>query len=790
MGIRFVFRSSLGRALAAVIVFASLSSPAARGQQASVSAWDSAHFRIWGYIPYWTSSSQISGFATNGMYQHVSDVLYFGGYRPNSTGQIAAASSSYATALTTIRSQAQTNGFRLHLSMFEVNGTLGTDPTWESIIANPTYRATFVSQLKTLMLGGAGTADDITGFNFDWERPSSATEWGDYTQLARELRAAFKDPSTPTTNGWEVSVCDYGSTASSWDDTTLFDAKVYDQLMIMGYHYGASSYASFAAGKRNLTQQGAAKAFSNSQLTVGVGTWGDGATTEPTVSLIQIAAQNPNLPYDALTYTGTIGSTTGTWNIESRKQVREKTQFALDNGMPGTFTWTLHYDATNNLGLHRVMQHYAMVKTNTPDLNLDGKVNATDAAIMANNQGMARTNTGLTTAAQFDAFYLGANWENGDHDGNGFVNQADADWLAGRYTALGVNLPDRLAYSGTFEAYSNPIGIAGRWRAGRNAQNKLEETGNFKQEAANYLTFSGTGAGNNRRSNSFITIRNQSAAESTAAVNGQVRSLQADLAANIDLGQNEETYFTFLVRENAGSLTAAQLSSSNRKLTLDFLDAGGTKQFDFAIRGLQQQLAIESVADAGGESASGGGFSSNVAFLVVGKLSGNGAGANTLQASLFPSGSLVANFTDPAFQWMLSAQSSAAYNPVITNLQFTSTADSNFTISNVWVGSAAAILPPTLTSQGDFNQDGQVDAADFIVWRNTMGQTGANLGADANGDNQVDASDLTMWRSHYGMTVTAAAAGFAEGASVPEPAAWLALATGSAALMVVRIRFA
>ena len=103
--------------------------------------------------------------------------------------------------------------------MFEVTGGQ-TDATWESIIASPTNRANFISQLKTIMLGGAGTADDIEGFNFDWERPNTAAEWGNYTQLARELRTAFEDPLTPTTNNWEISVCDYGSTDSGWDDTT------------------------------------------------------------------------------------------------------------------------------------------------------------------------------------------------------------------------------------------------------------------------------------------------------------------------------------------------------------------------------------------------------------------------------------------------------------------------------------------------------------------------------------------------------------------------------------------
>src|SRR5262249_19135697 len=162
-----------------------------------------------------------------------------------------------------------------------------------------------------------------------------------------------------------------------------------------------------------------------------------------------------------------------------------------------------HYDATNNLGLDRVMHHYIMVKRDIPDLDLNGKVDQTDATALANNMGTSLTNTGITSAAQFDAFYMNGNWEKGDHDGNGFVNQADADWLAGRYATLGVNLPDRLAYSGTFEGFSNSLGVTGRWKAGRNAQNKLVETGNFKQEVTNFLSWSGTGVGASKRSTSF-----------------------------------------------------------------------------------------------------------------------------------------------------------------------------------------------------------------------------------------------------------------------------------------------
>jgi hypothetical protein len=580
----------------------------------------------------------------------------------------------------------QTFGFKLHLSMFEVNGGLGTDATWQSIINSPTNRANFVTQVKSLLQGGAGTADDLKGFNFDWERPATDGDWGNYTQLARELRTAINPV------GMEVSVCDYGSTDSDWDDTSLFDAKVYDQLMMMVYHIGATSSGTWANTKLALTGQGTAKAFSDNQITIGVGTWGTGGPA--TVGLDQIVAVNPNIAYDQGTFTGTIGSSTGTWTIESRKQVREKTQLALDRGMPGMFTWTLHYDAQNNMSLHRVMQHYAMVKRDIPDLNLDGKVDATDSTALLTNFGSAITNTGIAAGAQFDAFYLNGNWEKGDHDGNGFVNQADADWLAGRYTALGVNLPDKLPFTGTFESFANSQGLTGRWRGGRDASNKLRETSNFKQEAPNFLSWSGTGAGAAQRSNNFVTIRNQSAAEVSAATNAAMRSLQSDLTSPIDTSQNKDWYFTFLAKENTAALTGAQLASANRTLSLEFLDGAGVDQFDVVLRGLQADLSILNEADAAGQDVSVSGGASGSTYFIVGKISGNGSGANSLHVSAYLSGSNIGDFTLPGFTWSLNANSSAGYNPVITDVQFTSLADTSFTISNLWIGEASTMAVP------------------------------------------------------------------------------------------------
>ena len=164
-------RSPLCRTLLCVVALTALAPTIARGQQASVSV-GCADFRVWAYIPYWATQSQINSFGTNGMYSHVSDVIYFGGYRTDSLGNLSYASSTYQTQLETMRAQSAQYGFNMELSMYEVNGGLSTNDTWTALVNSPTARANFVSQLKTFMQAGRSTPA-IKGFNFDWELPTS-----------------------------------------------------------------------------------------------------------------------------------------------------------------------------------------------------------------------------------------------------------------------------------------------------------------------------------------------------------------------------------------------------------------------------------------------------------------------------------------------------------------------------------------------------------------------------------------------------------------------------------------
>jgi hypothetical protein len=56
---------------------------------------------------------------------------------------------------------------------------------------------------------------------------------------------------------------------------------------------------------------------------------------------------------------------------------------------------------------------------------------------------------------------------------------------------------------------------------------------------------------------------------------------------------------------------------------------------------------------------------------------------------------------------------------------------------------------------GDFNGDAKVDAADYVVWRKTLGTTGvpAYSGADGDGDGAIDQGDLAVWKANFGDTL-------------------------------------
>jgi hypothetical protein len=85
---------------------------------------------------------------------------------------------------------------------------------------------------------------------------------------------------------------------------------------------------------------------------------------------------------------------------------------------------------------------------------------------------------------------------------------------------------------------------------------------------------------------------------------------------------------------------------------------------------------------------------------------------------------------------------------------------------------------------GDYNADGIVDMADYVVWRKSFGSS-TDLRADGNGDLMIDDGDYGVWRTYFGRVYS-----LDEGASVtvPEPRSFLLILAGGpfAALRVTR----
>ena len=108
-------------------------------------------------------------------------------------------------------------------------------------------------------------------------------------------------------------------------------------------------------------------------------------------------------------------------------------------------------------------------------------------------------------------------------------------------------------------------------------------------------------------------------------------------------------------------------------------------------------------------------------------------------------------------------------------------AGSTFDPTQVTLSGFQAVALP-----GDYNHNGVVDAADYTVWRNSLGRTGSGLAADGNINGMIDAGDYTVWKSHFGTHAGSGADG-SPNAVVPEPATF-ALAMIAAALLCARPR--
>jgi type II secretory pathway pseudopilin PulG len=111
------------------------------------------------------------------------------------------------------------------------------------------------------------------------------------------------------------------------------------------------------------------------------------------------------------------------------------------------------------------------------------------------------------------------------------------------------------------------------------------------------------------------------------------------------------------------------------------------------------------------------------------------------------------------WQWEMTGSQGSTWN---INPSASANQPDNRPLAQWLSGWVSNLLP------GDFNRDGGVDAADYVVWRKSAGQSVTYFsGADGNGSGVVDATDYNVWRSRFGIS----ASGATILATIPEPGA-------------------
>jgi autotransporter-associated beta strand protein len=96
-------------------------------------------------------------------------------------------------------------------------------------------------------------------------------------------------------------------------------------------------------------------------------------------------------------------------------------------------------------------------------------------------------------------------------------------------------------------------------------------------------------------------------------------------------------------------------------------------------------------------------------------------------------------------------------------------------------GTGILTVGPSILA-GDYNNDGVVNAADYVVWRKNVGQPSQSLPNDTTGV-IVGQAQYNLWRSNFGGTTSLPGSGALEiGSTIPEPSSVALLTLGLAAL--------
>ncbi len=93
---------------------------------------------------------------------------------------------------------------------------------------------------------------------------------------------------------------------------------------------------------------------------------------------------------------------------------------------------------------------------------------------------------------------------------------------------------------------------------------------------------------------------------------------------------------------------------------------------------------------------------------------------------------------------------------IVLALGLTTNVNNTPLLNQLVIGVLVTGLTPSFLA-GDYNCDGSVDAADYVVWRDRLGFTSATpCTGDGDGNGIVDQNDYNIWKGNFGSTLAAA----------------------------------
>jgi hypothetical protein len=249
----------------------------------------------------------------------------------------------------------------------------------------------------------------------------------------------------------------------------------------------------------------------------------------------------------------------------------------------------------------------------------------------------------------------------------------------------------------------------------------------------------------------------------------------------------------------ANATATAALNLSGGKLTAKTLTKGAGGSFNFTGGVLSAETVNFDLVNNGGTLAPGnspgnttinGNFTTSSGDLEIELASAMSFDTVAVSGAVTLGGELTTKLLDgfvPDNDDVFTVMTGASMNGTFANLSGGRVdidgADGSFLVtvnSTQVILSNFLIAPPVLA--GDFNDDGVVDAADYVVWRRNLldntplANETASLGV-------VDQADFDAWRANFGAT---AGSGSGTAEFVPEPAALLLLGMGLISLDAFR----